>query len=205
MKLNILLAAGLLFTLLAACNLPGSQPDLPDAPQEIAPTEPSEDVIMSTENPVDAVRDACLEGNWMMDTADLDLLVSVLVELQNMRVPEGSLTLRFDPDGSITYNGELTIQIDFAENWYMQGVGGFSNTGTYATDGNLILFDIQTAEVEVFVWRAYKDGQSVEQPGGGPEFSLTLPGAAPYRCTTETLEIVTVNTVGDTITMFFSR
>ncbi len=214
MRIHRLLAATILFTLFASCSGPSQQPGLPEAQQDlvpiepdqdIAPAEPDEDIIMPTAFPEDAPRDACLEGFWTMETADLDLLVSIMVQMENFRVPQGFLTMDFYPDGHLRYTGDMTLQIDFTENWYLQGIGGFRSLGTYASEEDLILFNIEAVETEVFEWLAYKDGRSAEQPGGGPEFSLTLPGAAPYRCTAKSLEIDTVNTAGDTVTMFFVR
>jgi len=193
---------------LASCNMPSRQPDPVDPPQppgEIASLEPSEDIILGTPFPDDAERDPCLEGAWSMDASYLDIMVQSLVPVPNIYVPRGSLSFYFYSDGLFNYSGDLTIQINFTENSYMQGVGGFSDDGAYATEGDIILFDLQGTTTEVYKWFAYKDGQSVEQPGGGPEISLTPPGRAPYRCTAETLEIDTINPTRDTITMFFFR
>jgi len=206
-KMFPVLVVSLLLTVLVSCNMPSQLPvDVPDEPpRETAPLEPSEDILMPTAFPEDDERDSCLEGGWTMYTAELDLLVATLVPMPNIRVPDGLLNMFFDPDGGFTYIGNLTIQIEFSENSYMQGEGGFRDLGTYATEGDTILFNIESEETEVFEWRAYKDGQSVVQPGGGPEFNLTPPGVAPYRCTAESLEIDTVNPAGDTITMFYFK
>jgi len=207
-KLLIMLIPIALLTLLVSCNIPSRQPDPVDPPQppdEVALLEPSEDIILGTPFPEDAERDPCLEGAWNMDASYLDILVQNLVPVPNIYVPRGSLTFYFYSDGLFNYSGDLTIQINFAENWYMQGVGGFSDDGAYATEGDIILFDLQGKTTEVYKWFAYKDGQSAEQPGGGPEISLTPPGRAPYRCTADTLEIDTMNPTRDTITMFFFR
>jgi hypothetical protein len=141
-----------------------------------------------------------------MFTSDLDLLVSTLVPVPGIRVPEGVLNMFFDADGGFTYTGNLIIHMDMnpAEGSYLEGEGGFRTTGSYTTEGDRILFDYTESQSEVFVWRGYKDGQSASVPGTGPTFSLNPPGAAPYRCTGSTLEIDTVGPAG-TVTMFFRR
>ena len=205
MRIHRLLAATILFSLLASCSEPSPQPDLPEVEQEIAPIQPDEDITLPTAFPEDTIHDTCLEGAWSMDTSYLDILVNSLVPVTNLFVPHGSLNFHFYPDGRFTYAGDLTLQFNFAENWFMQGVGSFIDLGTYATEDDLILFNFESTTASVYQWNAYKDGQAVETQGGEPEFTLTPPGRAPYRCTPETLEIDTLNPTMDTITMFFSR
>lgn len=153
-----------------------------------------------------AERRECLVGSWTMLTADLDLLVSTVVPVPGIRVPEGLLHIFFDADGGFTYMGTLIIHIDMdaTGSSYLEGDGAFRTTGRYAIDGDTIRFDYTDSETEVFVWRAYKDGRSAEAPGGGPTFDVNLPAVAPYRCTASSLEIDTVGPAG-TVTMFFER
>jgi hypothetical protein len=190
--------------LLAACS--SSQPGEP----EILSLVETHDV--PTIDP-DAERDSCLDGNWIMPTADLDLFVASMVPLPNMRVVGGALYISF-VDGQYEYSGEFTLQIelDMSEGKYMQSDAIFSSGGAYSTEttstarGPLswLTLDLTVSEVNALVWRAYKGGVMESMPGIGPTFTIVPPGNAPYRCSDSLLQIDTHGATQE-VTMLFQR
>jgi hypothetical protein len=185
-------------TLLAACNFP--PPQLPEA--EVENNIEGEDA--PTLRP-DADRDSCLDGTWVMPTDSLDLLMSTMVPAPGLRITTGSLNMSF-VEGTFSYSGDFVIQIDLGPGQYMEADSRFSTGGAYATEGNVtLIFDITASESEALNWTAYSNGQVVTEPGIGPTFTLNPPGEAPYRCTSNTLEIDTREPSGGTVTMFFQR
>ncbi len=160
----------------------------------------------------DADRDSCLDGNWIMPTADLNLLVASLVPIPNIRVLGGSLYMSF-VDGVYDYSGEFTLQIDLDEiskGQYMQADAIFRSGGPYTTERvstsretqNFLVLDLSASEAQVLVWRAYKNGETITMPGTGPNFVILPPGNAPYRCSATLLEIDTQGALG-AVTMYF--
>src|SRR5689334_5805436 len=103
--------------LLAACNLPGNGVEPREAVSSPQPTAPSED----------GGSDACLTSlpAWFMYTGSLDLLVGTLIPIPNVHVPDGTLAIAFDSDGTYDYGGNLNIHIDLGTDQYIEGRGDF--------------------------------------------------------------------------------
>ena len=194
----------LVAAMLTACTLPNREPVIL-SPVDIggAPTLDPE-----------AERDPCLEGEWIMNTPELDLLVATLVPVPNMRVVGGYLSMSF-ADGVYTYFGEMTLQVelDMSEGQYLQGDGQVRSGGEYATEArterdfpvfDFLILDLTTSESDVFEWRAYKDGEVQTAPGIGPTVTIMPPGQAPYVCTDSSLVIDTQGAAGP-VSMFFER
>jgi hypothetical protein len=203
---NLLVALSVILSL-TACNLPSRQPAEPEVTSLLGSAE------APTLNP-DADRDPCLDGDWIMPTADLDLFVASLVPIPNIRVVGGSLQLSF-ADGAYNYSGEFTLQIDLdtSQEQYMQTDALFSSGGAYATEirserdfpvFTFLIFDLTVSDSNELVWRAYKEGDLQTMPGSGPSFTILPPGEAPYKCTDTQLEIGTQGP-GGPLTMFFQR
>lgn len=206
-KHNYHLAGLAAVAFLTACSLPSRQPDEPEIVSLVGSAE------APTLDP-DADHDPCLDGDWIMPTAELDLLVASLVPIPNIRVMGGSLSMSF-VDGVYAYSGEFTLQIelDMTQGQYMQTDAVFSSGGPYATelqsdrDSPVLTFlvlDLTVSESNELVWRVYKEGEVQTQPGTGPSFIILPPGNAPYFCTDTQLEISTEGYTGP-ITMFFQR
>ena len=65
----------------------------------VATTAPSEPDLSGEQ---DSGRDECPEGDWVMRTADLGLLVATIVPVPNLRIVDGFLFLPFT-DGEYRY------------------------------------------------------------------------------------------------------
>lgn len=184
--------------LLTACNFP--RPQLPE-PEIVNLMEGEEAPTLRP----DADRDSCLDGNWIMPTASLDLLMATMIPAPGLRITNGSLSMSF-VDGTFRYNGDFVIQIDLGPGQYMEADSTFTTGGAYATEGNVtLILDLTVSESQALNWTAYSNGQVVTEPGVGPMVTILPPGEAPYRCTTSTLEIDTREPSGGTVTMFFQR
>jgi len=156
-------------------------------------------------------RDPCLEGDWVMRTADLDLLVATLVPVPNLRIVAGSLFLSF-AGGEYRYGSDGFVEhVDLGPGRYLEGTAVFLMTGTYAaqvgspvTGGSALSFLGGGADKAVTKWLAYKDGRSEEYPGEGPQVSLPLTGRFRYSCSDQELILYFTGPTGE-VPMFFKR
>ena len=156
-------------------------------------------------------RDPCLEGDWVMRTADLDLLVATIVPVPNLRIVAGSLFLSF-AGGEYRYGSDgLVKHVDLGLGRYLEGAAIFLMTGTYTaeegspvTGGGALSFLGGGAEKGVTKWLAYKDGRSEEYPGEGPQVSLPLTGRFRYSCSDQELIMFMAGMTGE-VPMFFKR
>jgi len=156
-------------------------------------------------------RDACLEGDWVMRTADLDLLVATIVPVPNLRIVAGSLFLSF-VGGEYRYGSDGFVEhVDLGPGRYLEGTAVFLNTGTYAaeagspvTGGSALSFLGGGAEKGVTKWLAFKDGRSEVYSGEGPQVSIPLTGRFPYSCSDQELILYMAGPTGE-VPMFFKR
>ena len=156
-------------------------------------------------------QDPCLEGDWVMRTADLDLLVTTIVPVPNLRIVAGSLFLSF-AGGEYRYGSDGFVEhVDLGPGKYLEGTATFLTTGTYAaevgspeTGGSALSFLGGGAEKSVTKWLAFKDGQSEEYPGEGPQVSLPLTGRFRYSCGDQELILYMAGMSGE-VPMFFKR
>lgn len=186
---------GVLAVLLAACGgasggAPVDEPPSPTATPEPAPAGGGA---------------ACLQGVWTMSNADLNEMLAGLVPAPNLSAPQGTPVLTLDGDRYSYIAEGLVVRVTLAPDWYMEAEGGFTFTGAFSADGEMMEFVPETGETELAIWRAYKDGQLVEMPGTAPELSLGVSGAAPYRCMGDRLEIDSAGGGAGPVIMFFSR
>ena len=159
----------------------------------------------------DSVRDECLEGDWVMRTADLDLLVQSIVPVPGLRIVAGSLFLTF-AGGEYRYGSDGFVEhMDLGPGRYLEGTAIFLLTGTYAaevgspaTGGSALSFMGGGAEKAVTKWLAFKDGRSEEYPGEGPQVSLPLTGRFRYSCSDQELIMYMAGMSGE-VPMFFKR
>jgi hypothetical protein len=140
-----------------------------------------------------------------MDTAAADAMLGSLTGLSTLHVAAGSLSMTFAGD-RFEYGSEgLTVRSDLPPSGYIEAEGTFSAAGSYAAGEGVLTFNTESTTKEIGTWRAVINGETVEMPGGGPEFSLTPPGSAPYRCSADQLEVLTRNPAGAEVSMTFSR
>lgn len=183
--------------LLAACSLPGGTP-------EVVVT------YLGTSTPVPTAphRDDCLEGEWIMPTHSLDLLIATMFPETSsyMRIIAGKLTMTF-ADGVFTYAGDYMMHVDSGTaGQYSEAEAAFSASGAYSTRPGGLIFDTTTSEMHMVSCTAYKDGMSFSVPCGSvQQISLLPPSEAPYRCIANQLEIDILSPRGTIITMFFER
>jgi hypothetical protein len=190
-----LLALGAFLT---SCNRPATPTAEP--PEEPAPAEP-----LPPSDPA-GDHDSCLEGEWWMDTHDVDILTSTIVPVPNMHVPRGNLVIIFDPDGQYDYQGSVVLHLDMdpSQNQYMETEAVFTTAGPYSSrDDTTIVLDLSNSRTEILEMKACKGGTCVSTDAM-PVFDLLPPGEAPYRCTADRLEIDAQGPLGP-VTMFFTR
>ena len=184
----------------------------------VATTAPREPDLSGAQ---DSVQDECLEGDWVMRTADLYLLVATIVPVPNLRIADGSLFLSFT-GGQYRYGSDGFVEhIDLGPGRYLEGTAIFLTTGTYAseegtlplviggaeapvTGGSALSFLGGGAEKAVTKWLAYKDGRSEEYPGEGPQVSLPLTGRFRYSCSDQELILFMAGMTGE-VPLFFKR
>lgn len=183
--------------ILSACST-GATPGAPPSPTSPTQPPPTVESASSTES------DLCLQGDWVMPTGDLDLMIATLVPIPGVRVPSGELLILFD--GStyryLSYGFILHTDIDTGE--YMEATLSFENSGSFSTSDGFILFNSITSESEVSSWTRYKNGETYIVPGTGPQIAFSMSGENPYRCTAERLEIDTFHPTLGTMTLFFT-
>jgi len=156
-------------------------------------------------------RDPCLEGDWVMRTADLDLLVATIVPVPGLRIVAGSLFLTF-AGGEYRYGSDSFVEhMDLGPGKYLEGTAMFLTTGTYTaevgspvTGGSALSFLGGGAEKAVTKWLAYKDGRSEVYAGEGPQVSLPLTGRFRYSCSDQELIMYMAGMTGE-VPMFFKR
>lgn len=191
-QLIALFCAGTL--LLSACSM-GSSPS-PPSPTQPPPTAEVTILLDS---------DLCLQGNWVMPTADLDLMIATLLPIPGVRVPGGELLMLFDGSSYRYLSYGFILHMDLGTNTYMESTASFENSGSFSTRDGLIVFRSIVSESEVTSWTGYKNGESYTVPGTGPEVALSIGGENPYRCTADYLEIDTFHPVIETMTLLFTR
>lgn len=225
-----LLVTLVLLMALTGCNFPGSDsggggssqeelnPGSEPRQEEVAPeTEPGQDDAnpvppANTEIPPllppDAERDACLDGNWIMPTSQLDLFVATMFPDASsfLRVTAGELRMSF-VDGAYTYRGDYVLHVDSGPGMFSEADITFAAGGAYATEANsMITFDLGMTEAQTLTCTSYKDGQSFSTPCDGMGVTAILPpSTGPYRCSADRFELDVPSPSGIIITMFFER
>jgi len=180
--------------LLSACSV-GSASS-PPAPSLPPPTAESAAFLDS---------DQCLQGTWVMPTADLDLMIATILPIPGVRVPGGELLMIFDGSSYSYLSYGFILHMDLGTDKYMESTASFENSGSFSTGDGVIVFSSIVSESEVTTWTGYKDGESYTVPGTGPQVAFYLGGENPYRCTDEGLEIDTYHPTIETMTLFFIR
>jgi len=193
-----LLAVSLLgILILAACSAGGT----PIPPSPLSPVLPS-----STSEPqLPSGSDRCLQGEWVMPTADLDLMIATILPMPGVRVPGGELRMAFDGSSYRYLSYGFILHMDLGTDTYMESTASFENSGSFSTGDGRIYFSSIASESEVGSWTGYKDGETYTVPGTAPQMSFYLGGENPYRCTADRLEIDTHHPVIETLTLFFFR
>jgi hypothetical protein len=191
-----LLTAGLV----SACSIGGAAAGSTPSAESPSPAPTSTPTTATA-----AGWDSCLLGNWTMPTADLQAMIAALIPIPNLSVPSGELNISFDGASYDYSSGGFVLRVDLGPGKYMEANATFRNTGTYATDGGMILFESAGSESEISAWTGYDNGESMTVPGAGPEVSFAFSGANPYRCSADRLEIDTPQPTGDGQTMNFLR
>lgn len=170
-----------LISLLSACSLP----------QDIPAPPPEQDSA------------ACLQGEWEMSNAELNLMLATLVPVPGMGIPVGTFRITFIEDDFLYYSDGFVLRLDMPEG-YLEAEATFETGGTFtAEDGRLNLADIVSSK-EVSTWRAVKGDLVVEVPGD-IDVSVPLPGNGPYTCDANTLTITSPSPTGDPFPMVFQR
>jgi hypothetical protein len=181
--------------ILSACGLT-STPSPPPSPSQPPPT------VEST-IPLDS--DLCLQGDWVMPTADLDLMIAVILPIPGVRVPGGELLMMFDGPSYRYLSYGFIIHMDLGTDTYMESTASFENTGSFSTRDGLIVFSSIVSESEISSWTGYKNGETYTVPGTSPEVAFSIGGENPYRCSADRLEIETYHPTLETMTLFFTR
>jgi hypothetical protein len=198
-KLHPLFAALVLMGVLAACSLPGRDPEIVVVQLPTSTSQPTP--------PLQVERDPCLLGDWVMPAASLDLFVASLFPASTvLHIPSGQLNMSF-ADGAFTYSGDYVIRVDTGPGAYSETQTTFTTAGAYGTpqEGQL-LFDVSSSEAHMLVCSAYKDGVLYTVPcDPNGMFNLLPPSEGPYRCSSNLLEIDVPAPSGSVVTMFFER
>ena len=170
-------------------------------PSPPSPTQPPPTV----ESAISTDSDRCLQGNWVMPTGDLDLMIATLLPIPGVRVPGGELLMIFDGSTYRYLSYGFILHMDLGTDSYMESTASFENSGSFSTRDGLIVFSSIASESEVTSWTGYKDGETYTVPGTGPEVAFYLGGESPYRCSADRLEIDTIHPTIETLTLFFTR
>jgi hypothetical protein len=181
--------------ILSACGMI-STPSPPPSPSQPPPT--AESTI-----PLDS--DLCLQGDWVMPTADLDLMIAVILPIPGVRVPGGELLMMFDGSTYRYLSYGFIIHMDLGTDRYLESTASFENTGSFSTRDGRIVFSSIVSESEVSSWTGSKNGETYTVPGSGPEVAFSMGGESPYRCSADRLEIDTYHPTIETMTLFFTR
>lgn len=168
------------------------------APPSAEPTPTAEATLAA---PAPGAGDACLEGAWVMDTAAADGMLAELTGVSTLHVVAGSLTLTFDGEQFSYGSSGLTVRSDLPPSGYIEADATVAIVGGYTAADGMLAFNTESVTSDIGTWRASINGETVEVPGGGPAFSLTPPGSAPYRCSAAQLEV----DANETVTMVFQR
>ncbi|MEW6093971.1 MAG: hypothetical protein AB1531_08415, partial [Chloroflexota bacterium] len=149
--------------------------------------------------------DPCVQGNWVMPTGDLDILMATLVPLPNLRVTAGELLMSFDSEAFSYLSYGFILHIDMDEEQWMEATASFENTGTFFASEGEITFSSVGSESEISSWTGYDHGETITVPGSGPQLTFTLPGTTTYRCSDEYLELDSPHPTLGTIVYLFTR
>ena len=173
---------------LTGCSMPGSDSgEAAPAQEELNPdSEPGQEdanpvlqptVDYGTPLPVNAERDACLEGNWIMPTDRLDLFVATMFPqtASFLRVTEGSLSMSFTEE-VFYYEGTYVLHVDSPDGSYSEASIDLFASGFYATEDNdRLTFDRTVTQSHTLNCIAYKDGQTFSVPCAGAGMTEILP------------------------------
>ena len=140
-----------------------------------------------------------------MPTADLDLMIAVILPVPGVRVPGGELLMMFDGSNYRYLSYGFIIHMDLGTDTYLESTASFENTGSFSTRDGLIVFSSIVSESEVSSWTGSKNGETYTVPGAGPEVAFSMGGENPYRCSADRLEIDTYHPTIETMTLFFTR
>ena len=82
---------------------------------------------------------ACLQGDWVLNTATAESLLAYLSSIPSMTVLEGALRIRFD-DGSFAYHSDdLFLRTSFL-NGFLDARAKVLIEGTYTSEGDKLQF-----------------------------------------------------------------
>lgn len=141
---------------------------------------------------------ACVQGDWVMKTDTLDLLVATVVPVPGLTVSYGGLRLSFTADEAV-YKGAGTLRFTSGDtvaelDW------DWTHRGTYQVSEGLVLMTYTDRVNNVGEARAggfSVPGQPVPTP---PELA-----GGPATCTPTTLTFSTTSTGANTIVLVFER
>jgi hypothetical protein len=195
---GVWLLSVVMMLLIAGCEAAEAEPEVRPETEADQPARPSGFALEDL--------DECIEGDWVMQTSDLDILVATLVPLPGMRIPSGSLFLSIKDGVGYRYGSDgFVIHIDVGEDAYLEGLATFLATGTYLnSEPGTIVFSGDGAEKSVSEWIAYKQGQTQRSPGTGPEVTLPLTGPVAYQCSDQELVLYRTGPTGE-VPMIFKR
>lgn len=208
MKRTVRFIPILLALLLAttACSLPflaGSGDEETTQESTAAPTE--EVVETATVAPTASDRDACLQGNWVMDHESVQELMATLIPMPTFHVQEGILTMQFD-GANYTYASDgFVLRIDMDASNYMEASANLLAVGTFSTANDEILFNNASSSSEITGWRIYMNGTYLDYPGTPPTLIFGSPASGAYTCSADTLTVSTEGTANTPTPMVFHR
>lgn len=189
---------GLLFIFLtsAACSLPFLAGDSTDTPPTEIITPEIATPALPTEEGMDITGgvDACLTGQWTMDTYALNNKFLDLTHSPNMFVVAPStLLMEFRADGSYSINGETTVRADMSTTGdYMQLPGTHVGQGSYSADGSSIEMTHSTYAVTFGTMIISINGETAESPVSSlpfPDDFMSPPPETMYQCSANQLMV----------------
>lgn len=141
---------------------------------------------------------ACVQGDWVMKTDTLDLLVATVLPVPGLTVSYGGLRLSFAAD-EVVYKGAGTLRFVSGSttnelDW------DWTHRGTYQVNEGLVLMDYTHRVNNVGEARA--DGFSVP---GLPTPTPPAVAGGPATCTPTLLTFETTSTGANSIVMVFER
>lgn len=141
---------------------------------------------------------ACVQGDWVMKTDTLDLLVATVVPVPGLTVSYGGLRLTFTADEAV-YKGAGTLRFT-RDDTVAELDWDWTHRGTYQVNEGLVLMNYTDRVNNVGEARA--GGFSV--PGLPTPTPPELAGG-PATCTPTTLTFATTSTGANTIVLVFER
>lgn len=132
---------------------------------------------------------ACLQGDWVLNTATAESLLAYLSSIPSLQVLEGSLRIRFD-DGSFAYHSDdLFLRTSFLDG-FLDARAKVLIEGTYTSEGDKLQFTKVSAKNELYDWRAVDSAGNV-QPfySTSPVHDFVIAEAGTFACSGDTLRL----------------